>query len=48
MQEELELKRLIGVKADPTYQMMRQMIMNNRMRTHEFAENSKSFQHIDS
>ena len=41
MQEELELKRLIGVRADPTYQTMRQMIMNNRMRTHEFAENSK-------
>jgi hypothetical protein len=41
MQEELELKRLIGVRADPTYQTMRQMIMNNRMKTHEFAENSK-------
>ena len=41
MQEELEVKRLIGVRADPTYQTMRQMIMNNRMKTHEFSENSK-------
>lgn len=43
MQDELEIKRLIGVRTDPTYQTMRQMIMNNRMKTHEFAENSKSY-----
>ena len=41
MQEELELKRLIGVRADPTYLTMRQMIMNNRMKTHEFSENKR-------
>ena len=41
MQNELELKRLIGVRADHTYQTMRTLIMNNKMKTHEFAENSK-------
>lgn len=41
MEEELHLKRLIGVRADPTYETMRQMIMNNKMRTHEFTENKR-------
>lgn len=41
MEEELQMKRLIGVRADPTYQTMRQMIMNNKMKTHEFTENGK-------
>ena len=41
MEDDIEMKRLIGVRADPTYQTMRHMIMNNKMKTHEFTENSK-------
>ena len=41
MKDEIEAKRIIGVKADPTYCLMKSVIMNNKIKTHEYNENSK-------
>jgi hypothetical protein len=36
MNEDLQEKRMRGVQADPNYKLQRNIIMNNKIKTHEF------------
>ena len=43
MNVQLQEKRTRGVQADPNYKIMKNVIMNNKIRTHEYQESSKNF-----
>jgi len=35
------MNRALGIRADPTYSLMKNVIMHNKIKTHEYQENSK-------
>ena len=41
MREDIETKKMLGVRADHKYTQMKYIMMNNKLRTHEHNENSK-------
>lgn len=41
MKEDIETKKMLGVRADSKYTQMKYIMMNNKLRTHEHNENSK-------
>lgn len=43
MKEELEFKRIIGVKPDPQYTLLKYNLINNKIKVHEFQEQGRSF-----
>lgn len=42
MREEVERKRYVGIKANPKYAELKSVMLNNKIKTHEYQENSKS------
>ena len=41
MKEEVEKKRMVGIRANPKYAQLKSVIINNKIKTHEYQENSK-------
>jgi len=41
MREELEQKRYMGIRGNPGYERLKNTMMHNKIRTHEYNENSK-------
>ena len=38
MKEDIETKKIIGVRADQKYTQVKYLMMNNKLRTHEHNE----------
>ncbi len=41
MNIQLQEKRFKGVQPDPNYKLMKNVIMNNKIRTHEYQESKR-------
>ena len=41
MREDIERKKIQGVRGNPKYEQLKNNMMHNKIKTHEYQENSK-------